>query len=174
MSSNIKYPRSGQHIGCTYFQSPLNYVRKPTELRSCLLLFVEVELVFHIKGITKFEGTGEEVQTKKISVSTRLEEDEGSCIVRTFMICTAQKVLWRWSYQGGWRSGGVLQDLTRRGLHAGFWRINLKGRHNLANMGHRIEHSSIKETYWEGVVRIHQTQDRDKQQQAVKIRGLEL
>jgi hypothetical protein len=29
---------------------------------------VEVKLVFHIKGTTKFEGTGEEVQTKQICV----------------------------------------------------------------------------------------------------------
>jgi hypothetical protein len=54
---------------------------------------MEVKLVFHIKGTTEFEGTGEEAQTKKICVLTRLEEDEGSCIMRTFMICTAKKVL---------------------------------------------------------------------------------
>ena len=93
LSSNNKYPRSGQHIGCTYFQSPLNYVCKPTELRSCLFLYTEVKLVFNIKGTTEFGGTGEEVQRKKISVPTRLEEDEGSCIMRTFMICTTQNVL---------------------------------------------------------------------------------
>jgi hypothetical protein len=102
MSSNIKYPRSGQHIRCIYFQSPLNYVLKPTELRSCFLLYTDVKLVFYIKGTRECEGISEEVQTKKISVPARLEEDEGSCIMRTFMICTAQKVLWR-SYQGAWK-----------------------------------------------------------------------
>jgi len=54
LSSKNKYPLSGQHIGCIYFQSPLNYVCKPTEIRSCLLLFMEVKLVFHIKGTTEF------------------------------------------------------------------------------------------------------------------------
>lgn len=66
---------------------------KPTELRSCLLLYIEMKLVFHITGTTEFEGIGEEVQRKKISLPTRLETDEGSCIMRTFMICTAQNVL---------------------------------------------------------------------------------
>jgi len=38
-------------------------------------------------------------------------------------------------------------------------------------MGHRTEHSytSVKEIGWEGAVRIHRTQDRDKQQQVVKM-----
>jgi hypothetical protein len=103
MSSNIKYPRSGQHIGCICFQSPLNYVYKPTELWSCLLLYMEVKLVFHIKRTTQFEGIREEVQTKKRSEPMKLEEEEGSCIMRTAMICTAQKVLRRWSYQRGWK-----------------------------------------------------------------------
>ena len=41
----------------------------------------------------------------------------------------------------------------------------------LANTGHRIEHSytRIKEIGWEDVVRIHRNQDRDKQQHAVKM-----
>jgi len=54
---------------------------------------MEVKIVFHIKGTTEFGGNGEEVQTKKKSMPSRLEGDEGSCIMRTFMICNAQKVL---------------------------------------------------------------------------------
>lgn len=76
---------------------------------------MEVKLVFHITGTTEFEGIGEEVQTKKISVPTRLEKDEGSCIMRTVMICTALDHI-----KEDERGGRVLQDLARRGLHAGF------------------------------------------------------
>jgi len=51
LSSNNKYQRIGQHIECIYFQSLLNYVCKPTELRSCLLLYMELKLVFHINPL---------------------------------------------------------------------------------------------------------------------------
>jgi hypothetical protein len=40
--------------------------------------------------------------------------------MRTFMICTAQKVYGGDHIEEDERGGGVLQDLARRGLHAGF------------------------------------------------------